>query len=82
MTIALGLVGRLMISKRTVKTATANGEDRYCIGMAVAGFGWEEIDVTQQGNTLIVMGQKADQGPRHLENGILAIDLFARSLKR
>jgi molecular chaperone IbpA len=59
-----------------------NGEDRYCIGMAVAGFGWEEIDVTQQGNTLIVMGQKADQGPRHLENGILAIDLFARSLKR
>ena len=32
--------------------------DRYCIKMAIAGFSPREIDVTQQGNTLTVSGQR------------------------
>ena len=35
------------------------GDARYRIRMAVAGFGPREVEVVQQGNTLIVTGQKA-----------------------
>jgi molecular chaperone IbpA len=56
-----------------------NGKDRYGIRMAVAGVGSEEIDVTQQGNTLIVMGQKADQGPRQLLHQGLAFRNFRQN---
>jgi len=34
--------------------------DRYQIKMAIAGFSPQEVDVTQQGNTLTVTGQKTD----------------------
>ena len=34
--------------------------DRYHITMAIAGFSPQEVDVTQQGNTLTVIGQKTD----------------------
>ena len=34
-------------------------EDQYRITMAVAGFSSSEIELTQQGNTLLVSGQKA-----------------------
>src|SRR3954466_8597946 len=34
------------------------GEDQYRITMAVAGFGPEEINITAQGNSLLVTGQK------------------------
>ena len=34
------------------------GEDEYRISMAVAGFAESEIQVVQQGNTLVVSGQK------------------------
>lgn len=34
-------------------------EDRYKISMAVAGFSTSEIELTQQGNSLLVTGQKA-----------------------
>ena len=33
---------------------------RYHIKMAIAGFSPQEVDVTQQGNTLTVTGQKTD----------------------
>jgi molecular chaperone IbpA len=36
------------------------GEDRYRITMAVAGFGLGDIELTQQGNTLLVVGEKRD----------------------
>jgi molecular chaperone IbpA len=36
-----------------------NGDDRYRIRMGIAGFGQQEVDVTQQGSTLVVTGQKA-----------------------
>jgi len=58
--------------------------DRYHIKMAIAGFSPQEVDVTQQGNTLTVTGQKTDnqdhaemlhQGIADLENGLLSIDL-------
>ena len=34
------------------------GENDYRISMALAGFAPHEIELTQQGNTLIVSGQK------------------------
>jgi len=42
------------------------GEDQYRISMAIAGFRPEEIDLTQTGNTLSVIGQKAEQENREL----------------
>jgi molecular chaperone IbpA len=38
-----------------------DGEDRYRITLAVAGFGQDEIDITAQQNLLIVSGQKRDE---------------------
>lgn len=35
-----------------------NGEDRYRISMAIAGFAPDEIELIQQGNTLLIKGQK------------------------
>ncbi len=34
------------------------GENQYRISMALAGFGPNEIELIQQGNTLVVMGEK------------------------
>ncbi|HTJ58032.1 MAG TPA: Hsp20 family protein [Devosiaceae bacterium] len=42
-------------------------EDRYRITMAVAGFGRGDIELTQQGNTLLIAGEKkADKEERQL----------------
>ena len=38
-----------------------DGEDRYRITLAVAGFAQDEIDITAQQNLLIVSGQKRDE---------------------
>lgn len=38
------------------------GENEYRITMAVAGFRPEEVELTQQGNTLLVAGKKAADG--------------------
>jgi molecular chaperone IbpA len=38
-----------------------SGENQYRISMAIAGFGPDEIELTQQGNTLWVSGQKGTQ---------------------
>lgn len=38
------------------------GEDEYCIRMAVAGFGPDEIELTQHGAALLVSGHKASTG--------------------
>jgi molecular chaperone IbpA len=35
-----------------------HGENEYRISMAIAGFGPEEIDLVQEGNTLTVSGEK------------------------
>ena len=35
-----------------------NGENEYRISMAIAGFGPEEIELVQEGNTLTVSGEK------------------------
>jgi molecular chaperone IbpA len=50
------------------------GEDQYRITMAVAGFSPEEINITAQGNSLLVMGQKKpeDEGVQFLHRGIAA----------
>jgi molecular chaperone IbpA len=37
-------------------------EDEYCIKMAVAGFGPDEIELTQHGAALLVSGHKASNG--------------------
>ena len=50
-----------------------DGEDRYRITMAVAGFGQDEIDITAQQNMLTVSGRKDDQdNGRYLHRGIAA----------
>ena len=49
------------------------GEDRYRITLAVAGFRPEEIEVTAQQNLLIVAGRKQDEdGSRYIHRGIAA----------
>lgn len=49
------------------------GEDAYRITLAVAGFGPEELTLTQQQNTLLVTGKKAsDNGATYLYQGIAA----------
>jgi len=52
------------------------GEDTYRISMAVAGFSADEIALTQEGNTLLVTGQKqpASQQQSYLHRGIAARD--------
>ena len=47
------------------------GEDQYRITMAVAGFTPNEIELVQQGSTLLVSGQKGEQqGSQMLHQGI------------
>ena len=49
------------------------GEDRYRITLAVAGFRPDEIDVTAQQNLLIVSGRKNDgDQSRYIHRGIAA----------
>jgi molecular chaperone IbpA len=47
-------------------------EDRYHIKMAIAGFSPKEVEVTQQGNTLVVTGQRPvnHDGTEMLHQGI------------
>lgn len=51
-----------------------DGEDRFRITLAVAGFRADEIDVIAQQNLLIVSGRKADQddGRNYVHRGIAA----------
>jgi molecular chaperone IbpA len=50
------------------------GEDAYRITLAVAGFAANEVDVVQQGATLTVSGQKAEQkGVEILHKGIPSV---------
>jgi molecular chaperone IbpA len=49
------------------------GNDRYRITLAVAGFRPDEIDVTAQQNLLIVCGKKSEQNDRsYVHRGIAA----------
>jgi molecular chaperone IbpA len=49
------------------------GEDRYRITLAVAGFKPEEIEVTAQQNLLVVSGRKGqDDDSRYIHRGIAA----------
>ena len=54
------------------------GEDQYRISMALAGFGSNEIELIQQGNTLTVTGQKTE-APRN--EGILHQGLAFRNFE-
>jgi len=47
-------------------------EDEYSISMAVAGFASDDIELTQHGNTLLVIGQKkgSDEDKQYLYRGI------------
>ncbi|MDT8760569.1 molecular chaperone IbpA [Sphingomonas leidyi] len=56
-----------------------DGEDRYRINMAVAGFRPDEIDVTAQQNMLVVSGRKQDSDEgRYIHRGIAARDFERR----
>jgi molecular chaperone IbpA len=56
-----------------------DGEDRYRINMAVAGFRSDEIDVTAQQNMLVVTGRKKDSDDsRYIHRGIAARDFERR----
>ena len=48
------------------------GEDQYRITMAIAGFSLDEVEVTQQANSLIVSGQKkaSEEEKHYLHRGI------------
>ena len=49
------------------------GEDRYRITLAVAGFRPDEIDVTAQQNLLVVSGRKREEdGSNYIHRGIAA----------
>jgi molecular chaperone IbpA len=51
-----------------------SGEDAYRITMAVAGFGEDDLDVTQKGSELLVAGKArpTDEEVRYLHRGIAA----------
>jgi molecular chaperone IbpA len=41
------------------------GEDEYCIKMAVAGFSPDEIELTQHGAALLILGHKSTEHRQH-----------------
>lgn len=49
-----------------------SGEDQYKIAMAIAGFGSDEVELTQHGAELVVTGQKksGDDGTQVLHRGL------------
>jgi len=55
------------------------GDNQYCIRMAIAGFGPEDIELTQQGNVLTVVGHKQAQPQRE---GLLHQGLAFRDFKQ
>jgi molecular chaperone IbpA len=56
------------------------GEDEYCIQMAVAGFGPDEIELTQHGSSLLVSGhKKSEEGQRQMLHHGLAFRDFRQS---
>lgn len=57
----------------------SDGEDRYRITLAVAGFKPDEIDVTAQQNLLIVSGRKAEQED---DGNFIHRGIAARSFER
>lgn len=50
------------------------GEDKYRITMAIAGFDQSDLSIEAEGNTLTIVGQKAeeDEGKQYLYRGIAA----------
>lgn len=56
------------------------GDDKYRISMAVAGFAPEEIDLTQEGNTLLVSGAKKQ--PETQQQEFLHRGIANRSFKQ
>ena len=56
------------------------GEDEYRITMAVAGFAVEDIELTQEGNTLLVAGAKKQAEER--EQAYLHRGIANRSFKQ
>jgi molecular chaperone IbpA len=57
-----------------------SGENQYRISMAIAGFGPNEIELVQQGNTLWVSGQKgSEQGNQEMLHRGLAFRSFKQS---
>jgi molecular chaperone IbpA len=56
-----------------------SGENQYRISMAIAGFAPEEIELVQQGNTLLITGQKKTEA-KHQE--MLHQGLASRSFKQ
>lgn len=54
------------------------GEDRYRITLAVAGFAQDEIDIIAKQNQLVVSGKKADQAERHYVHRGIANRAFER----
>ena len=56
-----------------------DGDDRYRITMAVAGFGPDELEVTAHQNVLIVSGRKQEnEDSRYIHRGIAARDFERR----
>ncbi|HYD13938.1 MAG TPA: Hsp20 family protein [Allosphingosinicella sp.] len=53
-----------------------DGDERYRITLAVAGFRRDEIEITAQQNQLVIAGRKTEEeredGPRFLHRGIAA----------
>jgi molecular chaperone IbpA len=54
------------------------GEDRYRITIAVAGFRQDEIDITAQQNLLVVSGRKSDETERSYVHRGIATRSFER----
>ncbi|MDT9598142.1 Hsp20 family protein [Sphingosinicella rhizophila] len=54
------------------------GEDRYRISLAVAGFREEEIDIIAKQNLLVVSGRKAEQNDRSFVHRGIATRSFER----
>jgi molecular chaperone IbpA len=55
-----------------------DGQDRYRITLAVAGFGQDEIDITAQQNMLIISGRKQENDERSYVHRGIATRSFER----
>lgn len=57
----------------------ADGDEKYVISIAVAGFAQEDLEVTTEDNQLLVRGRNTDTTERHFLHRGIATRQFQRS---
>jgi HSP20 family molecular chaperone IbpA len=61
------------------RTVDAEGNEKFLISIAVAGFGLNELEVTAEDNQLLVRGRQKDDGTKEFLHRGIAARQFQRS---